>query len=136
MKAAAQLCLLVRKAVAKRMISLALRFVDLSVQFLEPLSPPAVRQLVEGFQKPDSSGRKTPFYHNLREPGNYSLLLAQPRPHRLGIGWGAGFCIESAERLINIPAFGVEEDRGRRELIEGRKGGGILLFLQEDCEHL
>src|SRR6185295_9828038 len=102
---------------------------------LEPLPPPAVRQLVEGFQKPDSSGRKTPFYHNLREPGNYSLTLPQPRPHPLDVGRGAGFCIESAEGLVNIPAIRVEEDLGWRKLVE-RRNAGVVLSLQEMVDHL
>jgi len=61
MQAAAQSCLLVHEAVAERMIPLALRLVDFSVQFFDPLPPPAVGQLVEGLQKPDSSGRNLPF---------------------------------------------------------------------------
>src|SRR6185295_10691241 len=61
MQAVAQTCLLVREAVAERMIPLALRLADLSLQFLDPLPPPAVRQLVESFQKPDSSGSNLPF---------------------------------------------------------------------------
>jgi hypothetical protein len=43
------------------MILLALCLGDLSAYFLEALPPPAVRQIVEGFQEPDSSGSKTPF---------------------------------------------------------------------------
>jgi hypothetical protein len=61
MQAAAQLGLLVHEPVAEREIALALRFVDLSVQFLEPQAPPAVQQSVEGLQKPDASGSKLSF---------------------------------------------------------------------------
>src|SRR5947209_17399977 len=135
MQAAAQSRLLVHEAVAERMVTPALRLVDLSVQFLDPLSPPAVHQLVEGFQKPDSSGRKTPFYHNLREPGNYSLPLPQSRAYPRSVWRGAGFCIESAESLVNIPAFRVEEDLGRRQLVQGRNRGGVLP-LHQHVEHL
>ena len=44
----------------------------------------------------------------------------------MGVGGGAGFRIESAEGLINIPAFRVEEDLGGRQLIARRNRGGIL----------
>jgi hypothetical protein len=43
------------------MILLALRLGDVSAYFLEALPPPAVRQVVEGFQEPDFSGSKIPF---------------------------------------------------------------------------
>src|SRR5436305_544205 len=61
MQAAAQSGLLVHEAVAERIVPRALRLVDLSVQFFDTLPAPAVRQLVEGLQKRDSSGRKLPF---------------------------------------------------------------------------
>ncbi len=135
MQAAVQTVSLVQETTQERFVTPALRVTDLSLYFLAPLAKPAARQCVEGFLKPVSSGRKTPFYHNPREADNYSLGVSQPRAHPMGIGRGPGFRIESAESLINIPAFEVEEDLCRRQLIARRDRGGIL-GLQEDRDHL
>jgi hypothetical protein len=61
MQAAAQSCLLVREAVAERMIPRAFGLDDLSLQILETLPLPAVSEAFEGFQKSDSPGSKIPF---------------------------------------------------------------------------
>jgi hypothetical protein len=61
MQTAVQTVSLFQKTAKKRMILLTLRLGHLSVHFLEALPPPAVRQLFEGFQKPNSSGSNLPF---------------------------------------------------------------------------
>src|SRR3954447_26532914 len=135
MQAAVQTVSFFQETIQQLFVTPALRITDLSLYFLAPPAKPAVGQCVEGFLEPVSSGRKTPFYHNPREPDNYSLGLPQAREHLLGVGRGAGFRIESAEGLVNIPAFRVEEDLRRRQLFARRNRGGIL-GLQEYVEHL
>ena len=117
------------------MIPRALGFRDLSLHLLAPLPLPAIHQFVEGFKESGASGHKIPFYHNLGEPGNYSRPFPQTGGHPLGPWGGAGFCIESAERLVNIPAFGVQEDFRRRQGVQRRNPGGIFL-LEKLLEHL
>src|SRR3954447_12625732 len=135
MQAAVQTVSFFQETIQQLFVTPALLIIYLSLYFLAPPAKPAVGQCVEGFLKPVSSGRKTPFYHNPREPDNYSLGFSQPRAHPMGIGRGSGFRIESAEGLVNIPAFRVEEDLRRRQLIARRNRGGIL-GLQEHVEHL
>ena len=61
MPAAVQKVSLFQKTLEERMIPLAQSLGDVSLHFLLPLFPPAVRQLVEGLQKPDPSRRNLPF---------------------------------------------------------------------------